>query len=240
MPDALTPHPRIVPVILSGGAGTRLWPLSREAYPKQLLSLTEDLSLLQITANRVSVDAGFEPPLQVCNSEHRFIVAEQLRHIAVKPKAIVLEPMGRNTAPAVAAAAIMLEHQDPMALMLVLPSDHLIADAAEFGSAVRTGATAAADGALVTFGMRPDRPETGYGYIRRGERLGNREGCYKAAQFVEKPDLATAKTYLADGGFDWNSGMFLFSVESYLSELERLEPDMVAGCRRAVLERFTV
>lgn len=225
---------KITPVILSGGAGTRLWPLSRESYPKQLLALTSDLSLLQRTARRVSDTALFEAPLLVSNADHRFIVAEQLRHLGIAPSAIVLEPVGRNTAPAAAVAAIMLTESDPDALMLILPSDHAIEKSDDFIAVVRTAAAAAAEGALVTFGITPTRPETGYGYIHRGERLGGREGCYVVDSFAEKPDSETAAAYIADGGYDWNSGMFLFSAQGYLDELERVEPAIVSGCRDAV------
>jgi mannose-1-phosphate guanylyltransferase/mannose-1-phosphate guanylyltransferase/mannose-6-phosphate isomerase len=234
MPNSNDSQPKITPVILSGGAGTRLWPLSRESYPKQLLALTSDLSLLQGTARRVSDRNLFEAPLLVSNADHRFIVAEQLRHLDIAPRAIVLEPVGRNTAPAAAAAAIMLAETDPNALMLVLPSDHAIEKTDEFISVVRTAAAAAGGGALVTFGITPTHPETGYGYIQRGERLDGRAGCYVVDAFAEKPDAETAAGYLADGGYDWNSGMFLFSARSFLDELERREPAMVSGCRKAV------
>lgn len=225
---------RIVPVVLSGGAGTRLWPMSRASYPKQLLALTTDRSLLQETVARVDNAARFAPPMIVCNDEHRFIVAEQLKQMNVTPHSIVLEPMGRNTAPAVAAAAIMLAENDPGTLMLVLPSDHTVADTAAFQSAVTTAVGAAEDGALVTFGIKPTAAETGYGYIHRGAALDGRAGCFNVAEFVEKPDAATAARYLAAGDYDWNSGMFLMSAERYLDELETFEPDMVAACRSAV------
>lgn len=234
MPNSNDSQLKITPVILSGGAGTRLWPLSRESYPKQLLALTSDLSLLQGTAQRVSDRALFEAPLLVSNADHRFIVAEQLRQLGIAPRAIVLEPVGRNTAPAAAAAAIMLAEPDPNALMLILPSDHAIEKTSDFIAVVRTAAAAAAGGALVTFGITPTHPETGYGYIRRGKRLDGRAGCYVVDAFAEKPDAETAAGYLADGGYDWNSGMFLFSARSFLDELERREPAIVAGCREAV------
>ena len=225
---------KIVPVILSGGAGSRLWPLSRESFPKQLLPLTTEHSLLQQTAERIADRDMFEPPIVMCNAEHRFVIAEQLRGIGVDPDSIVLEPVAKNTAPAVATAALMLVERQPDIQMLVLPSDHSIEDAVAFASAVRTASFAAADGALVTFGIKPSRAETGYGYIRRGNRLGTREGCYEVRAFVEKPDAATARSYLDDGGYEWNSGMFLFTAEAYLAELERFEPDIVSGCRTAV------
>ncbi len=230
---------KIVPVILSGGAGSRLWPLSRESFPKQLLPLTTERSLLQETAERIADRDMFDAPIVVCNAEHRFVIAEQLRQIGIDPEAIVLEPAAKNTAPAVAAAALMLAERQPDIQMLVLPSDHCIGDSAAFASAVRTASFAAADGALVTFGIKPSRAETGYGYIQRGKRFGTREGCYGVEAFVEKPDAATAQSYLADGGYDWNSGMFLFTAEAYLAELERFEPDIISGCRAAVKSATT-
>lgn len=226
--------PKIHPVILSGGSGTRLWPMSRESYPKQLLTLTADRSLLQETAARVGNPARFSAPIIVCNDEHRFIVAEQLRQLGVRAHAIVLEPFGRNTAPAAAIAALILARHDASALMLVLPSDHTIADSIAFQGAVATAANAAVNGALVTFGIKPSKPETGYGYIRRGAPLTGRPGCYEVAAFVEKPDLRTAQDYLAHGSYDWNSGMFLFPASRYIDELARLEPEIVARCREAL------
>ncbi len=225
---------KIVPVILSGGAGSRLWPLSRESFPKQLLALTSDRSLLQETAGRVADGAMFGPPIIVCNQEHRFVIAEQLRQIGIDPDCIILEPAAKNTAPAVAAAALLVAERQPDSQILVLPSDHSIHDTAAFASAVRTGSFAAADGALVTFGIKPSRAETGYGYIQRGDRLGTREGCYQVRAFVEKPDAETARSYLDDGGYEWNSGMFQFTAETYLAELERHEPEILAGCRAAL------
>jgi mannose-1-phosphate guanylyltransferase/mannose-1-phosphate guanylyltransferase/mannose-6-phosphate isomerase len=230
----MTDFPKIHPVILSGGSGTRLWPMSRESYPKQLLPLTADRTLLQETAARVGNPARFAAPVVVCNESHRFIVAEQLRELAIRPRCIVLEPFGRNTAPAAAIAALTLAQEDAEALLLLLPSDHVIADVVAFQAAVSVAARAARDGALVTFGIKPDKPETGYGYIRRGAPLDGRSGCFSVGAFVEKPDLATARRYLDAGDYDWNSGMFLFSARTYLEELERLEPETVARCREAV------
>ncbi|MBI3706675.1 MAG: mannose-1-phosphate guanylyltransferase/mannose-6-phosphate isomerase [Proteobacteria bacterium] len=224
---------QIYPVILSGGAGTRLWPLSRELYPKQLLPLVSPHSLLQETARRVA-KAPYAAPLIVCNEEHRFIIAEQLRQLAIKPRAIVLEPIARNTAPAAAAAAVMLAEADPQALMLVLPSDHVIADTAAFDRAVAAAAAAARQGRLVTFGITSTLPETGYGYIRRGAALDGLPGVFAVDRFVEKPDLKTAQGYLAEGKWSWNSGMFLFPAALFLDELIRLELSMVGAARIAV------
>jgi len=233
MSDAL-----IHPVVLSGGAGTRLWPLSRTLYPKQLLPLTAEQSLLQETFARVDDGAVFAPPLVICNEEHRFIIAEQLRESDRDTDALVLEPVGRNTAPAVACAALLLARKDPNALMLVLPSDHRIEKPEAFLDAVRTAGKAAADGALVTFGIAPDAPETGYGYICRAGAYtmdgGALDGCYAIERFVEKPDRKTAEGFLADGSYLWNSGIFLFTAGAYLAELERLEPEMATRCREAV------
>lgn len=227
--------PTVFPVILSGGSGMRLWPMSRALYPKQLLPLHSDRGMLQDTAVRTHGD-GFGDPLIICNEEHRFIVAEQLREVGISPSAILLEPVGRNTAPAVAVAALFLAENDPDALMLVLPSDHVIDKLAAFHDAITTAAGAAAGGALVTFGIRPEKPETGYGYIRRGQPLKDLAGCFEVERFVEKPDLPTAAGYLADGNYDWNSGMFLFKASSYLAELGRLHPEMVEACKQALAE----
>ncbi|MEE8333843.1 MAG: mannose-1-phosphate guanylyltransferase/mannose-6-phosphate isomerase [Alphaproteobacteria bacterium] len=228
--------PKITPVILSGGAGTRLWPMSRESFPKQLLPLASERSLLQETAARVADPALFGAPLIVCNAEHRFVVAEQMREIGADVRAILLEPVGRNTAPAAAAAALMLSDDGDDALFLLLPSDHVIADVGAFRNAVEIAAAAAADGALVTFGITPSQPETGYGYIRRGAPTPGQPGAFDVAAFVEKPDLATAEEYLAAGGYDWNSGMFLFPTRTLLAEMERLEPAIVNQCRAALDE----
>lgn len=230
--------PMIYPVILSGGAGTRLWPLSRELYPKQLLPLVSENSLLQDTARRAT-GAEFAAPLIVCNDEHRFIIAEQLRQMAIKPRAIVLEPAARNTAPAVATAAILLLRDDPDALMLVLPSDHTIGDEAAFARAVAAAAAAARSGRLVTFGITPTQPEIGYGYICRGAALAGVAGAFLIQRFVEKPDLATAKTYLADGTWSWNSGMFLFPARLFLDELTKFEPAMADAAQRSVKSAHT-
>jgi mannose-1-phosphate guanylyltransferase/mannose-6-phosphate isomerase len=223
----------LVPVILSGGSGTRLWPLSRELYPKQLLPLVGEETMLQDTARRLAglTEAG---PIVVCNEHHRFMVAEQLRHIGVTPAAIVLEPVGRNTAPAVAIAALAaLQAAAPgeEPVLLVMPADHLLRDVPAFHRAVRAGLPAASSGKLVTFGVVPTKPETGYGYIRRGGGAGP---AYPIAEFVEKPDAARAATYLAAGDYLWNSGMFLLGARRYVEELGRLAPAMRAACEAAL------
>lgn len=225
---------RIHPVILSGGAGTRLWPLSRSLYPKQFLALTGDRGLLRQTLARVSDEKRFAAPLVLCNDEHRFLVGEALQREDREAAAILLEPVARNTAPAICAAALSLAEQDPEALMLVLPSDHYIAEPEAFLSAVDRATAAAAEGWLVTFGITPDRPETGYGYIKQAEALDGLDGCHRVARFVEKPDLATAEGYLAEGGYAWNSGMFLFPAAGLVEELARLAPDIVAAARAAL------
>jgi len=223
----------IVPVILSGGSGQRLWPLSREMHPKQLISILSDRSLLQETATRLS-GAGFSPPMIVCNDSHRFIVAEQLREAGIEPSALVLEPCRRNTAPAAALAALILLDDDPDAVMLLAPSDHAIARPEAFTSAVATGLEAAQQGKLVTFGVVPDHPATEYGYIRRGEAIDGTEGCFAIDNFTEKPDGATAEQYISEGNYLWNGGIFLFSAAAFIQILEELHPDMVSACLKAV------
>ena len=233
----------MIPVILSGGSGTRLWPLSRQAYPKQFLALAGEDTMLQATWLRVA-ELASAAPLVVANEDHRFMVAEQLRQVGCTPAAIVLEPVGRNTAPAIAVAALQATADGADPLLLVLPSDHVIADAAGFRAAVAAATPAAQAGKLVTFGIVPTAAETGYGYIKAAsdestptttaQTQGARASAVRqVAGFVEKPDAATAAQYLASGQYFWNSGMFLFQASRYLAELERHAPAMLAACRAA-------
>jgi mannose-1-phosphate guanylyltransferase/mannose-6-phosphate isomerase len=221
----------LTPVILSGGSGTRLWPLSRELYPKQFLPLIGTQTMLQDTVARLAGLAA-AAPIVVCNEQHRFMVAEQLRQIDLPAAAILLEPVGRNTAPAAAVAALAARRakadEDP--LLLVLPADHLIADVGAFQAAVRAGEKLAAAGELVTFGVLPTAPETGYGYIRRGVAEGS---AYRIREFVEKPDLERAREYLASREYLWNSGMFLFRAGRFLEELGRHAPEILRHCEAA-------
>lgn len=219
----------IVPVLLSGGSGTRLWPLSREMHPKQFLPLVGTDTMLQATWLRAAPLAGDAGPIVVANEAHRFVVAEQLQQVGATPAAIVLEPVGRNTAPAIAAAALEALRDTPDAVLLVLPSDHVVQIPEAFHAAVRAALPAAEAGKLVTFGVVPRGPETGYGYIKT--RTGPSEGPAPVEAFVEKPDLTRAQAYVASGVHFWNSGMFLFRADVYLSELERHAPAMLAAVR---------
>jgi len=223
----------VYPVILSGGTGTRLWPLSRALYPKQLLALNSDQSMLQNTVQRVTGER-FAPPLIICNEEHRFIIAQQLGELNIEPWNIVLEPVGRNTAPAAAVAALLLAEKTPDAMMLLLPSDHVIQDFTQFHMAMEIALSAAECGALVAFGIPPTKAETEYGYIRRGINYEGVDGCFRVDSYVEKPDLELAKKYVKTGNYDWNSGIFLFPIMDYLEELERFKPDILKSCRGAV------
>jgi mannose-1-phosphate guanylyltransferase / mannose-6-phosphate isomerase len=225
----------LTPVILSGGAGTRLWPLSRELYPKQLLALTGPRTMLQQTVLRLEGLAA-APPVIVCNEAHRFLVAEQLRQLHITPRATILEPFGRNTAPAIALAAHAAlgapaaagNAADP--ILLVLPADHVIRDVPAFQRAARVALAAAEAGQLATFGVVPSAPETGYGYIQRGAALG---AAFQIARFVEKPDDEHARTFVESGDYYWNSGMFMFGARRYLQELARFAPEMARICEAA-------
>ncbi|MFN4283986.1 MAG: mannose-1-phosphate guanylyltransferase/mannose-6-phosphate isomerase [Alphaproteobacteria bacterium] len=225
---------KIRPVILAGGTGTRLWPMSRLLSPKQFMPLAGPQTMLADTLGRVGDAARFLPPIVLCNEEYRFIVAEQMRALGVAPEAIVLEPMARNTAPAVAVAALLAAKSDPETPLLLLPADHVIGALGKFQAAIDSALPAALAGKLMTFGIPPARAETGYGYIKRGPALAGHDGCHAVARFVEKPDAATAESYLKDGGYDWNSGMFLFRPDRYLAELTRLQPEIAEACEAAI------
>ncbi len=223
---------KIIPVVMSGGVGSRLWPLSRELYPKQLLPLVNaDSTLLQDTLSRAA-SVTREPAWIICNQEHRFLVADQAQSYSVTPDRIILEPVGRNTAPAIAVAALEQLKTEEDALLLVLAADHAISDTQAFVGAIQTGVPAAEQGRLVTFGITPTAPETGYGYIKQGGDLG--DGSAEVAAFVEKPDLKTAEAYLSSGEYLWNSGMFLFSAKAYLAELEKHAPQIYQAAVKSV------
>lgn len=220
----------MIPVILSGGSGTRLWPLSRGQYPKQFLPLASDHTMLQETLLRLNGLEGLKAPIAVCNEGHRFILAEQLWEIGAKPSAIILEPVGKNTAPAVAMAALTAESEDDV--LLVLPADHVISNLEAFHQAIAQARVLAEQGFLVTFGIVPTEPETGYGYIKRDTR--QQGAAFNVAAFVEKPDLDTAKRYLQSGDYFWNSGMFAFKAGVFLQELSKFNPEMLSVCRQAL------
>ena len=223
----------MIPVILSGGSGSRLWPLSRKQFPKQFLALTGEHTLFQQTLERLVFD-GMDKPIVVCNKDHRFIVNEQLQKLKLETQGILMEPFGRNTAPAVALTAMKLVNEGRDDLMLVLPADHVIKDGAAFNAAIARAAALVGDGALATFGIVPQGPETGYGYIRRGAAVAGTDDGYQVERFVEKPDRATAESFLADGNYYWNSGMFLFRADRYLSELKEFNPDMAEAAASAL------
>jgi mannose-1-phosphate guanylyltransferase/mannose-1-phosphate guanylyltransferase/mannose-6-phosphate isomerase len=220
---------KFVPVVLCGGSGTRLWPLSRSHLPKQFLPLVSERTMLQETVARLQGLEGAQAPIAIANDEHRFLAAEQLREISAPPQALVLEPAGRGTAAAAAAAALLLPEK--ATVMLVLAADHAITDIPKFHAAVRSAVRLANEGALVVFGIAPSSPQTGYGYIKQGAPRGD---AFVVERFVEKPDLETAKGFLASGGYSWNSGMFAFRADRYLEELGRHRPDIVAGVTKAM------
>ncbi|MGQ0457084.1 MAG: mannose-1-phosphate guanylyltransferase/mannose-6-phosphate isomerase [Hyphomicrobium sp.] len=229
--------PAIFPVILSGGSGTRLWPLSRSMYPKQFIRFFEEQgkSFLGATLLRLKADAGFERPIILCNNDHRFLVRQELDAAGVDAGAIILEPVARNTAPAIAVAALAALRQDPSAVLAVVPSDHLIRDEEAFVAAVLRAARIAADGKLVLFGIKPTEPHTGYGYIKQGAELAGGDGAAFAVEaFAEKPDFKTAKAYLDSGKHHWNSGIFVLNAQTYLDEIERLEPKILEAARGAL------
>ena len=223
----------IVPVILSGGSGTRLWPVSRKSFPKQFWPLVSDRSLIQDTALR-GRGPGFAAPVVVCNQEHRFVVAEQLRNAGIEGARIVLEPAGRNSAPAITAAALLVAMEDPQAVLWMLASDHAIPDIGALHKVLETAAGAAAAGRIVTFGMKPKSAETGYGYIEVGEPITGLPGAFELARFVEKPDAATAAILVASGQHLWNSGMFVFTAETLIEEMGVHAPEVVAASRKAI------
>ena len=224
------------PVILAGGGGTRLWPLSREHYPKQFLSFASENSMLQQTLLRVcTIDEPLnnKNPILICNEEHRFLVEEHATEIGIKPSEIILEPSGRNTAPALTIAALMTLEDDPVLLMT--PADHLVADVKSFQTAISTGFSEAIQGKLVTFGVQPDRPETGFGYINAGQQMADKS-VYQVDAFVEKPDLQTASEYLASGDYFWNSGIFMMKASVWLDAIKTFRPEIYAACK-AVIEQ---
>ena len=223
----------IFPVVLSGGSGSRLWPLSRTLLPKQFLPLVSDKTMLQETLLRLDGVAGLKDPVLVCSNDHRFLAAEQLREIGLKTGAQILEPAGRNTAPAVAVAALHVLSVDPDGVMLVLPADHLIRNVVRFHEVIGKAAAVASVGRLVTFGIVGREPETGYGYIERGEQVEDSSDCYRVARFVEKPDEARAREFLASGRFYWNSGMFVFKASRYLEELGKYRKDILDAAKAA-------
>jgi mannose-1-phosphate guanylyltransferase/mannose-6-phosphate isomerase len=227
---------RIVPVILSGGSGTRLWPVSRESFPKQFWPLVSDRSMIQETALRAA-GPGFAPPIVVCNQDHRFLIAEQLREAGIDGARIVLEPVGRNSAPAIAAAAILVAEDDPEAVLWLMAADASITHSAALVEALEVAHAAAAAGRFVTFGVKPTRPETGYGYIEVGSSLVDAPGARLLSRFVEKPDALTAARLIADGQHLWNSGMFVFTARTLIEETEAHAPAVFAAVRDAVTKR---
>jgi mannose-1-phosphate guanylyltransferase len=221
----------LTPVIIAGGSGTRLWPLSRQLYPKQFLPLLSEETMFQQTIERLH-GLDWHELIVVCNEEHRFLAAEQLRRVGIKNAKIILEPVPKNTAPAIALAAYEACEKDKNAILLVLPADHVIKDHKKFQASVKIATKAVKNGKLVTFGIIPDSPKTGYGYIRRGEKL--EEGIFSVDAFVEKPDVRKAHEYQKSGMYFWNSGMFLFSAKSYIDELQKFAPTIASTCEKAI------
>jgi len=222
----------IIPVILSGGSGTRLWPLSRKQYPKQYLPLAGDNTMLQETILRLSGLDNLADPIIICNADHRFLVAEQCQQIDIKNPTILLEPVGRNTAPAIAAAALQSLKTADDAMLLVLSADHVIQDVEAFHQAINIASNQAQAGKLATFGIVPTEANTGYGYIKSSKN--NNDGAYKVEEFIEKPDLATAQSYLEQGNYLWNSGMFMFKATTLIDELTTHSPEIVTSVNDAV------
>jgi mannose-1-phosphate guanylyltransferase/mannose-1-phosphate guanylyltransferase/mannose-6-phosphate isomerase len=225
----------IVPVILAGGSGTRLWPLSRELYPKQLIDIYNENTMVQNTILRLEGLKDLTAPIIVCNEVHRFMTAEQLRKIGVQARAILLEPVGRNTAPAIALAALKAMENGTDPILLVLPADHVIQEPDKFHAAVEQGCSYAEDDHLITFGIIPDGPETGYGYIKKGPDIKTAQSAARIDKFVEKPDLETAIQYVESGVYCWNSGMFMFKASAIISELEQLAPDIINACKAVIV-----
>ena len=227
----------IYPVILSGGSGTRLWPLSRAMYPKQFIRFFngQSQSFLGATLGRLATGSGFEKPLLMCNNDHRFLIKEEVERAKIGARAIILEPVARNTAAALAVAALHIARENPSGVMVVMPSDHVIKDDSRFVAAVRRAAVVAATGRLVLFGIKPNEPHTGYGYIRQGSTLGDFEGgAFQVHSFVEKPDRKKAEKYIADGNYFWNSGIFVLHVRTFIDELARLQPKVLEAARQAL------
>ena len=221
----------ITPVLLCGGVGSRLWPVSRQGRPKQYLNLIGETSMLQQTLTRIESVAQTSP-IVVCNEEHRFLVAEQVRLLGITSPTIILEPEGKNTAPAIALAALAASASDPEVNLLVLPADHYVGKPSALIDAIEKAASASSQGKLVTFGLVPSRPETGYGYIKQGEALATDVSALE--QFVEKPDQSTAEAYIASGDYVWNSGMFMFTAGQFLASLAQFQPEMARVCERAM------
>lgn len=227
---------KIYPAMLSGGSGSRLWPLSRSKMPKQLVALLSDRSLLQETALRLAGLDDVAPPLVIANTDHRFMIAEQLQELAIQPTSLVLEPVGRNTAAAAAVASVIIGDLDPEGIVLLLPADHYVGDVEGLRAAIRSAATYADRGHIVTFGIKPRSPETGYGYIKRGEPLG--DSAFAVAEFCEKPDLARATVFLEEGSYDWNSGMFMGRADVLMAEMAAHCPEILSRCKEAVRKGY--